>query len=368
MKKRHRILLLGTGVQFFAWVFSVFLFPASVLTTQSQIFGVQSRAFSSPPDFQRWAGISREGTLMSAEIVYGDGTPDSFSGGIYGMTLLDGVYYGTEFVDSSGATCRLLSFSSEAFVQARRVSTEAIGFPAIEGLASANGILYGISVDFEGHRSSLISIDPQTGQGSLIGTGDYNVILTGLAYHPGADKLYGCGVPFGSGPDSVDDNNLYEINLQTGQTTLVGPLGADLQGLAYDEILGLIGVFQSLYTIDTGTGEATAIGEAHGFSHDGNPSNGIYSLASSDGGSGSDFPEFEILAVSLVHTPALSVVVEWETEPGGVYQLQSGNLQLTPVEWDDASVELVANGNKLTHVFALDGAPGSMILQVVRVR
>ena len=66
---------------------------------------------------------------------------------------------------------------------------------------------------------------------------------------------------------SISDNNyLYEINLQSGVTTQVGPLGIsdDFEGLAYNPLNGLLYAAgdssRKLYRINSSTGAATEIG------------------------------------------------------------------------------------------------------------
>ncbi len=64
---------------------------------------------------------------------------------------------------------------------------------------------------------------------------------------------------------SADGSNLVEIDIATGASTVIGPLGIneDTEALAVDpttDILYLATDSDSLYTIDTGTGAATLVG------------------------------------------------------------------------------------------------------------
>lgn len=328
---------------------------------RGQIVGVQTRAFSSPPDFQMWAEIGNSGGLDSIGILYGDGTPNTFTGGIWGLTVMENSYFATEFVDGAGTDCRLLTITDNGFItQAKRVSNASIGFPAVECLASVGDEILGMSVDYTAHKSNLIKIDPETGVGTFIGSGGFDAIIVGLAYHPVQGKLFGAGIPFAS----VQTSNLYEINLMTGATTLIGPLGAEIHGLAFHNELGLVGVFQKLYTIDTDTGMASAVDAEVSFSHDGNSSNGLYTLAAHSGIPDSGLPPFQITAVSLVDETSL--FIEWETEAGGTYIVQSAQSISSPVTWEDASGELSATGNQLQHTVSFNDIP-QQIIRVLRV-
>ncbi|MCD8535277.1 MAG: hypothetical protein LR011_11035 [Verrucomicrobia bacterium] len=317
---------------------------------KAEIYGVQTRSYASPPEFQYWSHINTSGLLGVTDIIYGDGSENSFTGGFWGLTgHEDGHFYATEFVDGAGEDCRLVRVGMNTFVQARRVGVVPIGFPSVEGLASARGNLYGSSIDYASHTSRLIRIDAETGQGVLIGSGSVNVILVGLAYHKGAQKLYGCGVPFGSGPDAVDGFNLYEVNIETGATILIGALGTELQGLAYDANLGLTGTFHQLFTIDTGSGSATVVEAAVDFAHDGHPLNGIYACASTDELQKAESDLFKI--IRIVYSGESGIEIHWEAEPGGVYQMQASGQAQNNIQWANASGELTAIQPSISYHF-----------------
>jgi len=102
-------------------------------------------------------------------------------------------------------------------------------------------------------NSNIWEIDKETG--AMYKIGDSGVGLNGLAYDPSSGTLYGCG-----------NENLYTIYQPSGDATLVGPFntGGIMIGIACDENGKLFGVdieTDSLYEIDTGTGDATLIGE-----------------------------------------------------------------------------------------------------------
>lgn len=93
-----------------------------------------------------------------------------------------------------------------------------------------------------------------TGLGSVIG----------LAIHPDNTHLYTV-TTFGTNPST---NSLYEVDMVTGASTLIGPLGIGniSEGdLAFGDDGTLYGIMASkLYTIDTSTGAATLIGNPYG--------------------------------------------------------------------------------------------------------
>jgi len=100
--------------------------------------------------------------------------------------------------------------------------------------------------------SNIWQIDEETGAMSLIGNS--GVSLNGLAYDPSSATLYGCGGEY-----------LYIINQVNGDASEVGAfntgglmigIACDKDGKMYGEDLGT----DSLYDINTATGEATLIG------------------------------------------------------------------------------------------------------------
>lgn len=127
-----------------------------------------------------------------------------------------------------------------------------------QGLASneSTGELYSVSRQI-GSPSQLFSYLPD-GTSALIG--ETGIAGQGLAYDDGAGVLYGL---------DVGQESLFTIDTGTGVASAVGPLdiGAvslDFSGLALDEAGGSLflndGVGGGLYSIDTTTGGATLIG------------------------------------------------------------------------------------------------------------
>ena len=239
-------------------------------TQSDEIFAVQSRV--STPNFQLFLELNNDSSVNSSGPLFGP------AGGVYGMTFLDDTAYAIELENGTFDDYLATIPHEGALVgQGSRVSTNAVGFPAVESLANVNGQLYATSLDFPGHETTLITIDETTGIGTAVGTGDRDVMIVGLAFDPASQMLYGAGMPFG---DLVDDPNLYSLDVTTGATSLIGNMGQGIQSLAWHEDLGLIGAFDRLYQIDTTSGIATALG-TQDFT-DGMPGtfNGLYSLAS----------------------------------------------------------------------------------------
>ncbi len=244
--------------------------------SSDRIYATQYRVSSPPPDnFQLLLNLAGDSSVLSTGPVFGPLLS------ILGLAFLDGLLHGSEF--ESAANYYLVAFAHEGIFrgQGARVGAAPIGFPNVEGLAVADGTIYGTSIDFGAHRTTLITIDENTGIGAAVGMPSRNVIIEGLAYDPLNELLYGAGVPFGAGePNAVDDNNLYILDMNDAGETLVGDLGTRIEGLAWDQELGLIGSFDRLYSIDDQTGAATPLGPTD-FT-DGLPGtfNGAWGLAS----------------------------------------------------------------------------------------
>jgi DNA-binding beta-propeller fold protein YncE len=95
-----------------------------------------------------------------------------------------------------------------------------------------------------------------TGVGARVGKFNVpNPEIDGLAFHPVTGELFGL----------AQNGNVYKINTNTGQATLIGPLGFAINeaGLAFDNAGNLFGVDTSLdrlFAIDPSTGQATLKG------------------------------------------------------------------------------------------------------------
>lgn len=128
----------------------------------------------------------------------------------------------------------------------------ALRFDDAEGLAFIGSTLYAIG----GSLSELWNIT--TAPGSLIGsTGQRNGLDAGLDYNTVDGRLYNVN-------GNLDSTSLYTINPVTGQATLVGNGTAFLDGFAINNAgraFGIDGIFfDSLYSVDLSTGETTSIG------------------------------------------------------------------------------------------------------------
>ena len=141
-----------------------------------------------------------------------------------------------------------------------------IGFRDVRGLAfdGTTGILYGVSRD----SSRLITIDPDTGAGTVVGT-DYFL-------PPGSNtaeiSVSAGGELFGQGHlyDQTAVDTLLAVDKATGVATTVGSFGLDLLfGLAFDHADGALygtNYDGDLYTIDTAGGATTWLGRITGAS------------------------------------------------------------------------------------------------------
>ena len=145
------------------------------------------------------------------------------------------------------------------------------GFAAFLGLAApragAAPILYG-ATGTGGGTGTLVTIDTATGNYTVIGSlndaQDTNYRITGLAFHPTTGVLYGS-----IARSSFSVGSLVTIDPLTAAVTLVGSFGMGTQTMA-DLTFSALGVLygwlepgdDDLYTIDLTTGAATWVGES----------------------------------------------------------------------------------------------------------
>ena len=215
-----------------------------------------------------------------------------------------------------------------------------IGFAGVSGLAFLpDGRLVGSAeADEAGTRVAvLIDINPFTGQGNLIGEigreGNPNECgrVLDLTYYSGQDKLYGWGDACPGGLDS-----LVEINTNTGQGTIIGPIGFNgfEAALAIRDDGALFGVnIFNLISIDRNTGQGTFLTNTSSLFNalDFNPITGILFgsvlnspsdrlLATLNTGDGSDeiIAELPVCSDALVFTPfvlsgpaSIPAISEW---------------------------------------------------------
>lgn len=136
------------------------------------------------------------------------------------------------------------------------------GFNDVEGLAlSPSGVLYGI-VD---STKTLITIDKQTGRGSLIGSSPGNTGLTGQGV--GQFDALDFGLAFTCDgrlwASSDTTGKLWQLDPASGRATYVGHLGAQITGLGANAD-GLFGLgsqgHEGVYRVNVTTGAATRFG------------------------------------------------------------------------------------------------------------
>jgi hypothetical protein len=146
-----------------------------------------------------------------------------------------------------------------------------IGF-AVTGLAfhPSTGVLYGSTGRISpGAPNSLITVDPATGAGTLVGS--YGVAsqcgfdtMADIAFDPTTGVLYGWAEPC--------NHDLYRIDIATGQATKVGDSGLTTfgSGIAIDAtgriLLAGGGAMGLLHAVDSTTGIPTVVATLSGSS------------------------------------------------------------------------------------------------------
>lgn len=109
-------------------------------------------------------------------------------------------------------------------------------------------------VGVDNFTKNLLSIDETTGASTVVSTLNILGGISGMTLDPTAQILYG----FDTG-----NNDVISINALTGDFTVVADLSFEMRALAFDQststLYGVDSVVnQKLYTIDTGSGTATA--------------------------------------------------------------------------------------------------------------
>jgi len=106
--------------------------------------------------------------------------------------------------------------------------------------------------------AQLLTVDLATGQASVVGPFEIVSNVTGLAYDPVGNVMYGI---------SAIGDALYTIDIELGTATLVGEFGLDdslvMHGLTYDSktntLYSSASSQKNLYTIDVTTGTASVV-------------------------------------------------------------------------------------------------------------
>jgi DNA-binding beta-propeller fold protein YncE len=130
---------------------------------------------------------------------------DNYSGTLYGAYGGDGGLYQ---IDTTSGAATLIG---------------PIGFSSVSGMAfdPQTNILYGIT-DGPSNQSHLITIDPSTGQGTLVATIRGSHYFQGISFDPDTGVLY--GIDNGA---AIQPRALYTIDADTGDATLVGHVSLD---------------------------------------------------------------------------------------------------------------------------------------------
>jgi PEP-CTERM motif len=119
-----------------------------------------------------------------------------------------------------------------------------------------NGTLYAFTA---GGSSTLYTINPVTAKATAVGPlGISSIFEGGLAFSPG-------GIAYGTNGDNSGNPQLFSINLNTGQATVIGTISGgdhDINGLAYrsdGKLIGLDRVTNSLLVIDPTTAASSVL-------------------------------------------------------------------------------------------------------------
>ena len=318
---RGRLLTLALAACIFVEDAAVRIYSAPA----NRVFAVQNR--SSTPNFQLFLNLRSDGTAGYSGPLY------SPAGGVYAADFGGSTLYAIELPNGSSDNYLVaIPYEGALIGQGARISANPVGFNNIEGLAVADGTIYATCLNYGGHHSRLITIDPVTGIGTLVGTTGTDIMIVGLAFDPVHRIMYGAGTPFASLP-----SKLYRINSQDAQAAEVGPLGVPIQSLTWDGTLGLIGAFDKLYQVDSEAGATTQIGSSD-FT-DGHPGtvNGIYALAAY---LPPDAAPFLVRSIAALDD---SIVLSWDTSPGGTYQVESRG-DLSDGNWTVLSGGILATG------------------------
>jgi hypothetical protein len=178
----------------------------------------------------------------STEIEFNNDTRRAFT------QFPDGFFAGQEFDIRTGATLGPPLFNGGSFT----------------GLEWVGASLYGARILGPGGASELRILIPATGETTLIGATGIANPLSGLAYDEPNSIMYGLTGGAGGGSSS----NLVTVNLTTGVTTVIGPVGFNGGSLEFgpDGNLygGSTGNTGNLYRINKATGASTLVG-ATGF-------------------------------------------------------------------------------------------------------
>jgi len=185
-----------------------------------------------------WSVYDDSYTIPDGPFEFDLGTPSTFTSlatnslSIFGADWYDGTWYGAEHNDYAVGD---LVTIDEATGDVSVVGSHGIDgyYETVEGLAiDSEGNAYISTVDANSYSSTYLhgliyEIDLDTGATTLVGDSGYYKIMMGIAFD-NEDNLYGI---------CLDDSHLYEISTSDGSVTDVGYLGLDLsyaQDIAFD--------------------------------------------------------------------------------------------------------------------------------------
>lgn len=176
-----------------------------------------------------------------------------------GIEAVGETMFGVEHTGAAGAPVFLVAIPREDCAIGVRISSDPIGLPNLESLASCDDdTLLSASFVFASHVGHLVHVSPITGIGFTVGEElPFDVRITGLACDPSDGLLWAVTSGFGG-----REPELWRIHPETAAATLVGALGLpanSVEGLALLDGR-LLAAGTQLHEINPSTGLATAIG------------------------------------------------------------------------------------------------------------
>jgi hypothetical protein len=146
--------------------------------------------------------------------------------------------------------------------QSTLVGTTGLGGPTPDLHFDLSGQMYGVKGGGVG-VNNLITIDKNTGAGTIVGPVGFSAVSGLGAFTPSAIATVDAGVLLGS-TGFADGGRLLNIDLRSAEGSLIGATGLNaVPGLAVNsqgEIYGTDGTNGDLYRIDADTGQSTLIG------------------------------------------------------------------------------------------------------------
>jgi hypothetical protein len=202
------------------------------------------------------SGALNGGEILSVNTETGEGTnigPSSYND-ISGLTisLVDNNLYGVRSTTTESEILRINSHQGDSYL------FYSLDLPKMVAISfDISGTLYGAL-----ETGEIYSIDLTNGTYSLVSTAP--IEITAITFDPITDELWATRKGgFGQSKDEV-----YKIDISTGDTTLVGETGYNTatNDLVFDEngvlygIKGSVAQVSDLFTIDINTGEGTIVG------------------------------------------------------------------------------------------------------------